>query len=96
MKQIDNRQKQNIQVRSSRFKTFAEGRKLEKDIKKVHVDHAHLKEGETVFRKPEENKELKAEQPAETIHVGPKVGRNDPCPCGSGKKYKKCCLLKKE
>jgi hypothetical protein len=25
---------------------------------------------------------------------GEKVGRNDPCPCGSGKKYKKCCLLK--
>ena len=24
----------------------------------------------------------------------PKIGRNDPCPCGSGKKYKKCCLLK--
>ncbi len=23
-----------------------------------------------------------------------KIGRNDPCPCGSGKKYKKCCLLK--
>ncbi len=23
--------------------------------------------------------------------AGPKVGRNDPCPCGSGKKYKKCC-----
>jgi preprotein translocase subunit SecA len=22
--------------------------------------------------------------------AGPKVGRNDPCPCGSGKKYKKC------
>ncbi|MCG2697671.1 SEC-C domain-containing protein [Candidatus Parcubacteria bacterium] len=22
---------------------------------------------------------------------GNKVGRNDPCPCGSGKKYKKCC-----
>jgi uncharacterized protein len=26
----------------------------------------------------------------------PKVGRNDPCPCGSGKKYKKCCLGKAE
>jgi preprotein translocase subunit SecA len=25
---------------------------------------------------------------------GPKVGRNDPCPCGSGKKYKKCCGAK--
>jgi preprotein translocase subunit SecA len=24
-------------------------------------------------------------------HEGEKVGRNDPCPCGSGKKYKKCC-----
>lgn len=25
------------------------------------------------------------------IRVGPKIGRNDPCPCGSGKKYKHCC-----
>lgn len=25
-----------------------------------------------------------------------KVGRNDPCPCGSGKKYKQCCLAKKK
>jgi hypothetical protein len=25
-----------------------------------------------------------------------KIGRNDPCPCGSGKKYKKCCLLKEQ
>jgi len=24
----------------------------------------------------------------------PKVGRNDPCPCGSGRKYKKCCGAK--
>lgn len=27
----------------------------------------------------------------ETVHVGPKIGRNDPCACGSGKKFKKCC-----
>ncbi|MFQ6102812.1 MAG: preprotein translocase subunit SecA [Candidatus Glassbacteria bacterium] len=27
----------------------------------------------------------------EPVRVGPKVGRNQPCPCGSGKKYKKCC-----
>lgn len=25
-----------------------------------------------------------------------KIGRNQPCPCKSGKKYKKCCLLKRE
>ncbi|HEY7116714.1 MAG TPA: SEC-C metal-binding domain-containing protein [Tepidisphaeraceae bacterium] len=33
--------------------------------------------------------------PAVTMPIqrtAPKVGRNDPCPCGSGKKYKKCCL----
>lgn len=30
-------------------------------------------------------------KPAPVQHSGPKVGRNDPCPCGSGKKYKKCC-----
>ena len=26
-----------------------------------------------------------------TVVTGKKVGRNDPCPCGSGKKYKRCC-----
>ena len=28
---------------------------------------------------------------ATPVRTGPKVGRNDPCPCGSGKKYKQCC-----
>jgi preprotein translocase subunit SecA len=33
-----------------------------------------------------------SQRPVETIkRTTPKVGRNDPCPCGSGKKYKKCC-----
>lgn len=38
-------------------------------------------------------KELKNEQVAkvETVVKGDEPGRNDPCPCGSGKKYKKCC-----
>ena len=40
----------------------------------------------------EKRKELyKAQKASTTIVKGPKVGRNDPCPCGSGKKYKKCC-----
>jgi preprotein translocase subunit SecA len=33
-------------------------------------------------------------RPAPRTATGEKVGRNDPCPCGSGKKYKKCCYLK--
>lgn len=30
-------------------------------------------------------------KPQPVVNQGPKVGRNDPCPCGSGKKYKNCC-----
>jgi preprotein translocase subunit SecA len=33
-------------------------------------------------------------RPEPRTATGEKVGRNDPCPCGSGKKYKKCCYLK--
>jgi preprotein translocase subunit SecA len=55
-----------------------------------------------VRREPQPTKEYKpgltapsapGEQPAQkqTVKVGKKIGRNDPCPCGSGKKYKKCC-----
>jgi len=32
-----------------------------------------------------------AEKPETIQRPGSKLGRNDPCPCGSGKKYKKCC-----
>ena len=32
--------------------------------------------------------------PKTIIRTGPKTGRNDPCPCGSGKKYKHCCYNK--
>ena len=31
------------------------------------------------------------EQKLEPIRIGAKVGRNQPCPCGSGKKFKQCC-----
>ncbi|MCA1787381.1 MAG: SEC-C domain-containing protein [Desulfobacteraceae bacterium] len=41
-----------------------------------------------IYQKCRKNEFLPA-QPAQTV----KVGRNDPCPCGSGKKYKKCCFV---
>ncbi len=44
----------------------------------------------TVARRGDDNP--KQAQPAQPVKVaGKKVGRNDPCPCGSGKKYKHCC-----
>ena len=35
--------------------------------------------------------QIKSEVNRTVVNEGPKVGRNDPCPCGSGKKYKNCC-----
>ena len=43
-----------------------------------------LKDHEKSLREKEVGK-------VETVVKGETVGRNDPCPCGSGKKYKKCC-----
>jgi preprotein translocase subunit SecA len=45
-------------------------------------------------KRAEQNLEYQAgaqAEPPKTVRSGAKVGRNDPCPCGSGKKYKKCC-----
>ncbi|WP_297212154.1 MULTISPECIES: preprotein translocase subunit SecA [Thermodesulfovibrio] len=44
----------------------------------------------TVSRRPYVSRK-DGDSPAEPIKRPNKVGRNDPCPCGSGKKYKKCC-----
>lgn len=50
-----------------------------------------LPQWEAIFTE-EKRKELYKEQKnAHTIRKEKKIGRNDPCPCGSGKKYKKCC-----
>jgi SEC-C motif-containing protein len=55
-------------------------------------EHEHL---ETAVFTREEGRWVYAgqvQQPGQTVRrEAPKVGRNDPCPCGSGKKYKKCC-----
>ncbi len=36
--------------------------------------------------------EASSGKPKPVVRAGSKIGRNDPCPCGSGKKYKKCCM----
>lgn len=47
-----------------------------------------------VIERPEERRMVTNQSDAvekKPVHAGAKIGRNDPCPCGSGKKYKKCC-----
>ncbi len=62
-------------------------------INTINVDTKDEPEKETIEKKPElilnsgdgdEGRQPKRRE-------SPKVGRNDPCPCGSGKKYKQCC-----
>lgn len=50
-----------------------------------------LPQWEAIFS-PEKRKDIKNEWKKSKIVVNEnKIGRNEPCPCGSGKKYKKCC-----
>jgi preprotein translocase subunit SecA len=49
---------------------------------------------EAVEAGPESSQEAKPKTAAPVRRSVEKVGRNDPCPCGSGKKYKKCCGMK--
>jgi len=61
-------------------------------LKDVHHEKAKFKKG-----KAESPLWLYDEgniTPITVVRSGPKTGRNDPCPCGSGKKYKHCCLNK--
>jgi len=45
--------------------------------------------------KPENISDIeKLLNPSSPVKVALKIGRNEPCPCGSGKKYKKCCIGK--
>ena len=68
---------------------------IAKRMEKDGVDFKSIRQMKKWMK--EHEAELRAEnatgvQKVETVvHEGPRIGRNDPCPCGSGKKYKKCC-----
>ena len=73
--------------------------KIEIDTEKLYYNMVEAK-AEWLYSLPqwdqilteEKKKELyKTQKASGTIVKGAKIGRNDPCPCGSGKKYKKCC-----
>ena len=69
-------------------------RKLIEGQKNVNMPVAAPSAPENVY-----GSAAKPEKQTSTPYVKPKseqVGRNDPCPCGSGLKYKKCCMLKNE
>jgi len=59
-----------------------EGRQQKTDLSKLSANRTE-EVGTQTYNDPSEQKQA-------PVQVGPKIGRNDPCPCGSGKKYKAC------
>lgn len=56
-----------------------------------------LEEWNEIFDEDKRKELYKEQKKSQTVvNEGPKIGRNDPCPCGSGKKYKKCCGARKD
>ena len=54
-----------------------------------------LEEWNDIFTEEEKEQYYKEQKRSTTFkREGKKIGRNDPCPCGSGKKYKNCCMNK--
>lgn len=65
--------------------------KLYYNMLKAKADWLYgLPQWETLLSE-EKKKELRMKLHADSHVTVEKIGRNDPCPCGSGKKYKKCC-----
>ena len=50
-----------------------------------------LPQWKEIFSEEELKALYKEQRDSGTVRKPKKIGRNDPCPCGSGKKYKKCC-----
>ena len=72
------------------------------DFEKLYLN-MHKAKAEWLYNIPAWNEILTKEQMKEikknyvdsvTVRIENRIGRNDPCPCGSGKKHKKCCIDK--
>ncbi len=66
--------------------------KLYKNMVDAKADWLYnLPEWDDIFTKERQEELYKEQKRSYTVVKPKKIGRNDPCPCGSGKKYKNCC-----
>ncbi|MBK8805763.1 MAG: preprotein translocase subunit SecA [Bacteroidales bacterium] len=66
----------------------AEAKEAAEERKKLDLSRLQTQKSDFGSQNTQENKKEVKKEP---IKVEKKIGRNDPCPCGSGKKYKQCC-----
>ncbi|WP_338770899.1 preprotein translocase subunit SecA [Massilia sp. METH4] len=82
------------QVMTVRIQSREEVEAAEAALAATHVENVHYQHADFNPNAAPEELLAPTAQPAgmpeATVQIGPKVGRNDPCPCGSGKKYKAC------
>jgi preprotein translocase subunit SecA len=80
------RQVMTVRIQSREEIDAAEAAMQQSHVENVHYQHADFNPDVA----PEELLAPIADVDQQSISVGVKVGRNDPCPCGSGKKFKAC------
>jgi uncharacterized protein YozE (UPF0346 family) len=83
------------------FKTFDENARIELDVDyeklyfnmlEAKADYLYnLPQWDSILTEERREEITKAHKKSKTVVKEKEPGRNDPCPCGSGKKYKKCC-----
>ncbi|HVX51187.1 MAG TPA: SEC-C metal-binding domain-containing protein, partial [Chitinophagaceae bacterium] len=67
-----------------------EGRERKTDMSRMRANKEQVDAAGSDYAANENDYDDPSPVKQEPIKVGPKIGRNDPCPCGSGKKYKNC------
>jgi preprotein translocase subunit SecA len=80
-----------IPIEENNTKKIQEGRERKTDMSRMNVNKAEVEAAGQDYA-ANENDYFDPSGPVkqEPIRAEPKIGRNDPCPCGSGKKYKNC------
>jgi len=89
----DDNQSAQQQGRGPRQPALREGRQEKTDMSKMRANKQEIDAAGSDYAANEKDYYDPSDGTAvkrEPVKVGPKIGRNDPCPCGSGKKYKNC------
>jgi preprotein translocase subunit SecA len=81
----------NIPIEQQNTSQIREGREQKTDMSRMHANKREVEaRGDDYAANENDYFDPSANVKQAPVKVGPKVGRNDPCPCGSGKKYKNC------
>lgn len=91
-KKFDGQKEARLGTEKNPAKVRVQTKTRRKEVEAVFKEHGWAYSIELAPKKPEDTAELELLlHPVETVTAEEKIKRNDPCPCGSGKKYKHCC-----